>query len=167
METKNKESVAYKFIKYAWDNEKTNSYSRINALMDSVVSLAIMANMEFGENDFEDIKANMSGGYWFGCNQNRSGYGEEFYITATSVKNNSAIKSYEKYAKLKPFILNGRRICTRFKFRDAIYRYTVTGFAKESVYVVAHLLADWNKSGEKKLLNFSNKEWLLFRKGVK
>ena len=103
---KEEKGTAYQLIKFVWENEKTNSYSRINRLMYEAVLLAISGNFTFNDDDFSDISKNMSGGYWFGANSNGKGMGEGFYSQAISYNNTSAIKSYEKYIGLKPFITN-------------------------------------------------------------
>jgi len=158
--------IAYKFVKMAWDNEKTNSYLRVNTVMFDVLQLAINANMDFGIDDFEMIFKKMSGGYWFGVNNNGKGYGEYFYERSVYWKNASAIKSFEKWTGLKAFIIKGKRMCIWSKFYDSKYQYKVTGFSEDykRIYVVAYFLTDKDKNGKKRLLNFNNKEWLEFRK---
>jgi hypothetical protein len=165
---KNEKSRAYTFIEYAWENEKTDSYLRLNTLMFDVLNLAIDANMEFHESDILTIANKMRGGYWFGCNSNGKGIGESFYSRAIDSRNVSAIKSYEAFTELKPFILNNNRIHSRSKLRGGEYRYSVTGFDfdKKKVHIVAYDIGDWEQEGKRKLLNFNNKEWLVFRKNV-
>jgi len=164
----NKKSIAYEFVNYAWKNENTDSYLRINNLMRTALNLAIEANMEFHEDDFSTILNKMSGGYWFGCNSNGKGKGESFYSNAINSRNTSAIKSYEKWVGLKPFILNNNRMHSGSKFKDEKYCYSVTGFDFEErkIYLVAYEIADRKEEGRRKLFNFNNKEWLVFRNNI-
>lgn len=163
-------STAYTLIEFVWNNELTKSYSRLNANMQDAMNLAINSNMNFHEDDFEKIRKKFRGGYWFGCNSNGKGHGERFYLLAISVSNKTAIKSYEKYEEFKPYISSeGHRMSSSSTLKDAEYRYLVTGFDFETkrIYLVRYLISDWEGKGKKKLLNFDNKEWLVFRKTVK
>ena len=164
----NKKSTAYTFVEYAWNKENTDSFLRINNLMRKALDLAIEANMEFHEDDISTILNKMSGGYWFGCNSNGKGIGESFYSNAINSRNTSAIKSYENWVGLKPFILKNNRLHSYSKLKDSKYRYSVTGFdfAEKKIYLVAYDIADWKEEGERKLFNFNNKEWLVFRKNI-
>lgn len=157
---------AYTFVKYAWDHEGTNSFSKLNSLMYNALNLAIDANMFFEINDFENIYKKMSGGYWFHANSNGKGIGEQFYRRSISENNTSAIKSFENWNKLKAFILNGKRLCAWTGFWDNELQYSVTGFSNDYkiIYIVAYKRTDRTKQGKRKLLNFTNKEWLDFRK---
>jgi hypothetical protein len=135
--------------------------------MHDVVNLAIRGELQFNEEDFLSINTKMRGGYWFGCNSNGKGYGESFYITAVMTNNMSAIKSYEKWSGLKPFISKeGHRMRMGTQICNAEYRLTVTGFDFDTnrIYFVAYDLHDWEEKGKRKLFNFDNKEWLNFRK---
>lgn len=164
-----RESTAYQLIKFAWQYERVNSYSKINSLMQDAVNLAIRANMQFKKDDFKIIKQTMGKGYWFGVNSNGKGYGECFYAEAIDSNNISAAKSYENFAGLKPFILEKKRVCFRFEFYDESYKYRVTGFdfEKGKITLIAYLKSDYQEKGSKKLYSFTNKEWLIFRKTLK
>lgn len=163
-------SPAYQFVEFIWLYNRTNSWLRLNQLMYNALELAIKGNLKFDEEDFISIEKNMRGGYWFGVNLNGKGTGEGFYRTAITENNNTAFQSYEKWAGIKPFIsTEGHRACLRSTFDNNEYRYKVTGFDFESkrIYLVAYLHGDWKEEGKKKLFNFDNKEWLVFRKTVK
>jgi len=164
-----KKSPAYILIEFVWYNEKTTSYKKINEVMTLAIKIAIIANMEFYEDDFRNICKNFNGGYWFGVNLNGKGIGEEFYSLAIEYNNKSAIKSFEIFSGLKPFITKDRhRVYTGLCFYDSNYKYRITGFnyKNNKVYIVAYKRIDLREEGKKKLLNFSNKEWLEFRKKI-
>jgi len=158
--------TAYKIVRSFWDNERTNSFLKINTLMVNSLNLVIEANIKFGIDDFEAIYKKMSGAYWFGINANGKGMGEHFYKRAIDYKNMSAIKSFEKWNNIKPFILNGDRMSIWFKFYDAKYQYQITGFSEDytKIYIVAYNINDRDKKGKRKLFNYTNKEWLKYRK---
>ena len=46
--------------------------------MYEAVKLAIISQMKFNKEDFQNIFSKFSGGYWFGVNANGKGYGENF-----------------------------------------------------------------------------------------
>lgn len=168
MEVK-KESDAYQFIMLVWQNEKTDSYRALNDVMRMVVDTAIKANLQFAENDFDNICSNMRGGFWFGCNSNGKGIGEDFYSFAVICNNMSAIKSYEEWEGLKPFIFKkGKRAYRGSCFNDKRNSYKVTGFNFEAgkIQIVSYLINDWEEKGKRKHHNFTNKEWLKFRKNI-
>lgn len=75
----NEKSKAFELIEFVWDNEKTDSYLRVNIAMYEAVKLAIISQMKFNKEDFQNIFSKFSGGYWFGVNANGKGYGEIFY----------------------------------------------------------------------------------------
>lgn len=64
----NQKSKAFELIEFVWNNEKTDSYVRVNTTMYKAVILAIISQMEFNKNDFKNIYAGFSGCYWFGVN---------------------------------------------------------------------------------------------------
>ncbi len=168
MKTK-KESDAYQFLMLIWKNEQTDSYRKLNRAMAMAVETAITANLQFAENDFDSICSNMRGGYWFGCNSNGKGIGENFYSDAIGFNNISAIKSYENWEGLKPFILKkGGRVHCGSRFGDKKNRYKVTGFDFETgkIHIVSYLIKDCEEKGKRKLHAFTNKEWLKFRKDI-
>lgn len=78
----NQKSKAFELIEFVWNNEKTDSYVRVNTTMYKAVILAIISQMEFNKNDFKNIYAGFSGCYWFGVNSNGKGVGETFYREA-------------------------------------------------------------------------------------
>ncbi len=166
MEKTDNFGTAYKFVRMVWDNNKTDSWLRLNTVLYDALNLAIDANMDFEITDFDNIFKNMQGGYWFGVNSNGKGYGEYFYKRSIDAKNTSAIKSFENWNNIKPFILKGKRMCISANFFDGKFQYKITGFSEDykRIYAVAYLLDDINKEGKKKLFNFDKKEWLKFRK---
>jgi hypothetical protein len=167
METE--KSKAYQFIEMMWLYNGNQSCSRLNSTMSSTMSLAINGELQFNEDDFSLIYEKMRGGYWFGCNSNGKGYGDSFYTDAVMVNNMSAIKAYEKWTGLKPFISkDGHRVRTGSYFYNNEFRYHVTGFDFETmrIYLVAYVSTDWKEEGKRKLFNFDNKEWLVFRKTI-
>lgn len=70
----NEKSKAFELIEFVWDNEKTDSYLRVNIAMYEAVKLAIISQMKFNKEDFQNIFSKFSGGYWFGVNANGKGY---------------------------------------------------------------------------------------------
>lgn len=70
-------SKAFELIEFVWNNEKTDSYLRVNIAMYEAVKLAIISQMKFNKEDFQNIFSKFSGGYWFGVNANGKGYGTE------------------------------------------------------------------------------------------
>jgi len=165
----NEKSEAYRLLEIIWLNEKTGSYKRLNEIMYGCLNLAIKANLQFHEDDIKNIAKNFRGGYWFSVNGNGKGLGEVFYQQAIFYNNLSAIKSFEKWTKLKPFILNNKRLCAHFEFRDTSLKYRVTGFSEDykKVFIIAYQITDRKEVGKKKLINLTNAEWLEFRKDKK
>lgn len=107
----NEKSKAFELIEFVWNNEKTDSYLRVNIAMYEAVKLAIISQMKFNKEDFQNIFSKFSGGYWFGVNANGKGYGENFYREAVTSGNISACQSYEAFCNIKPFIdSKGRRL---------------------------------------------------------
>lgn len=80
----NEKSKAFELIEFVWNNEKTDSYLRVNIAMYEAVKLAIISQMKFNKEDFQNIFSKFSGGYWFGVNANGKGYGENFYRKAVT-----------------------------------------------------------------------------------
>ena len=167
---KEKKSSAYELIAHIWGHEALNSYVRLNGVLHSAMNLAITANLTFDENDIHDINVKFNGGYWFGDNGGGKGYpstGGSFYATACRSKNMTAIKSFEKYFNLTPFILNGNRLHIGFQMRDEkMRRIRVTGFDLENnkVMLVSYNPSDREEKGKRKLNSYTNKEWLKIRK---
>lgn len=115
----NEKSKAFELIEFVWNNEKTDSYLRVNIAMYEAVKLAIISQMKFNKEDFQNIFSKFSGGYWFGVNANGKGYGENFYRKAVTSGNISAGQSYEAFCNIKPFIdSKGRRLCKGAMYRD-------------------------------------------------
>lgn len=163
-------SKAFELIEFVWNNEKTDSYLRVNIAMYEAVKLAIISQMKFNKEDFQNIFSKFSGGYWFGVNANGKGYGENFYRKAVTSGNISACQSYEAFCNIKPFIdSKGRRLCKGAMYRDNEKRYRVTGFdfSTKKVYLVGYAISDWEEKGKKTLFNFTNNEWNEFRKQIK
>ena len=166
----NEKSKAFELIEFVWNNEKTDSYLRVNIAMYEAVKLAIISQMKFNKEDFQNIFSKFSGGYWFGVNANGKGYGENFYRKAVTSGNISACQSYEAFCNIKPFIdSKGRRLCKGAMYRDSEKRYRVTGFdfSTKKVYLVGYAISDWEEKGKKTLFNFTNNEWNEFRKQIK
>lgn len=166
----NEKSKAFELIEFVWNNEKTDSYLRVNIAMYEAVKLAIISQMKFNKEDFQNIFSKFSGGYWFGVNANGKGYGENFYREAVTSGNISACQSYEAFCNIKPFIdSKGRRLYKGAMYRDNEKRYRVTGFdfSTKKVYLVGYAISDWEEKGKKTLFNFTNNEWNEFRKQIK
>lgn len=154
----NEKSKAFELIEFVWNNEKTDSYLRVNIAMYEAVKLAIISQMKFNKEDFQNIFSKFSGGYWFGVNANGKGYGENFYRKAVTSGNISACQSYEAFCNIKPFIdSKGRRLCKGAMYRDNEKRYRVTGFdfSTKKVYLVGYAISDWEEKGKKTLFNFT------------
>lgn len=143
----NEKSKAFELIEFVWNNEKTDSYLRVNIAMYEAVKLAIISQMKFNKEDFQNIFSKFSGGYWFGVNANGKGYGENFYRKAVTSGNISACQSYEAFCNIKPFIdSKGRRLCKGAMYRDNEKRYRVTGFdfSTKKVYLVSYQTSKGN-----------------------
>lgn len=141
----NEKSKAFELIEFVWDNEKTDSYLRVNIAMYEAVKLAIISQMKFNKEDFQNIFSKFSGGYWFGVNANGKGYGENFYREAVTSGNISACQSYEAFCNIKPFIdSKGRRLYKGAMYRDYEKRYRVTGFdfSTKKVYLVGYAISE-------------------------
>lgn len=54
----NEKSKAFELIEFVWDNEKTDSYLRVNIAMYEAVKLAIISQMKFNKEDFQNIFSN-------------------------------------------------------------------------------------------------------------
>lgn len=138
-------SKAFELIEFVWNNEKTDSYLRVNIAMYEAVKLAIISQMKFNKEDFHNIFSKFSGSYWFGVNANGKGYGENFYREAVTSGNISACQSYEAFCNIKPFIdSKGRRLCKGAMYRDNEKRYRVTGFDLDAkkVYLVGYAISE-------------------------
>ena len=48
-------SKAFELIEFVWNNEKTDSYLRVNIAMYEAVKLAIISQMKFNKEDFHNI----------------------------------------------------------------------------------------------------------------
>jgi hypothetical protein len=168
MNTDKKEiSKALELIKFIWNNEKTDSYVRINSLMQDALKLAINAQFKFEKNDFDNIFKSFSGEYWFGANTNGKGMGENFYNLACKTGNISAAQSYEAFYDFKAFITQkGNRLHEYSELNHKNKRYFVTGFdfKTKKIHFVSYELSDWQKKGKKQLHCFDNKEWNEVRK---
>ncbi|MCL1942004.1 MAG: hypothetical protein FWF54_00400 [Candidatus Azobacteroides sp.] len=168
MDTQQKEiSKAFESVKFIWDNEKTDSYVRLNSLMRDTLELAINAQLKFNKNDFDNIFNNFLGSYWFGANTNGKGMGEHFYTLACNVDNISAARSYEAFYGFKPFISKkGNRLHTgsRLQSKDKCFRVTGFDFDTKRIHFVSYDISDRNEEGKRNLHSFDNKEWNGFRK---
>lgn len=163
-------SKAFELVEFVWNNEKTDSYVRVNTAMYEAVKLAIISQMEFSKEDFKAIYTRFNGVYWFGVNTNGKGMGEGFYSEAVTSGNISACQSYEDFYGMKPFIdTKGRRLYIRAMYWDNERRYRVTGFDFDTkkIYLVGYGIGDIREEGKKTLFNFTNKEWNEFRKQLK
>ena len=81
----NEKSKAFELIEFVWNNEKTDSYLRVNIAMYEAVKLAIISQMKFNKEDFQNIFSKFSGGYWFGVNANGKGYGVSIHTPTQGV----------------------------------------------------------------------------------
>ena len=52
----NEKSKAFELIEFVWNNEKTDSYLRVNIAMYEAVKLAIISQMKFNKEDFQNIR---------------------------------------------------------------------------------------------------------------
>lgn len=95
-------SKAFELIEFVWNNEKTDSYLRVNKAMYEAVKLAIISQMKFNKEDFHNIFSKFSGSYWFGVNANGKGYGENFYREAVTSGNIQPAKAMKHSATLNP-----------------------------------------------------------------
>ena len=50
----NEKSKAFELIEFVWNNEKTESYLRVNIAMYEAVKLAIISQMKFNKEDFSE-----------------------------------------------------------------------------------------------------------------
>ncbi len=50
----NEKSKAFELIEFVWNNEKTDSYLRVNIAMYEAVKLAIISQMKFNKEDFQN-----------------------------------------------------------------------------------------------------------------
>ncbi|WP_438850152.1 hypothetical protein [Bacteroides acidifaciens] len=57
----NEKSKAFELIEFVWNNEKTDSYLRVNIAMYEAVKLAIISQMKFNKEDFQNIFSKFSG----------------------------------------------------------------------------------------------------------
>lgn len=165
----NEKSKAFELIEFVWNNERTDSYLRVNTAMYDAVKLAIISQMKFNKDDFKTIYTKFDGSYWFGVNANGKGMGESFYSEAVTSGNISACQSYEAFYNFKSFIdTKGKRLHERAMYRDNKRRYRVTGFDFDTkkVYLVGYEIGDIREEGKKNLFNFTNKEWNEFRKQI-
>ncbi len=156
------QSKAYELCKFVWNNETTNSNLVLNEIMKTALQLAIRAKLKFDKDDFENIYETFRGGYWFGANTNGNGCGEIFYHYTAVYNNISASKSYESFAKIKPFLLKNKRLTAHSEFFHQNRKYSVTGFKNGKMYIVIY-----HASGKRKLIQFTNSEWNDFRKELK
>lgn len=58
----NEKSKAFELIEFVWNNEKTDSYLRVNIAMYEAVKLAIISQMKFNKEDFQNIFSKFSVG---------------------------------------------------------------------------------------------------------
>lgn len=56
----NEKSKAFELIEFVWNNEKTDSYLRVNIAMYEAVKLAIISQMKFNKEDFQNIFSKFS-----------------------------------------------------------------------------------------------------------
>lgn len=162
-----KKSPAYILMEYVWRNERTKSFKMLNDIMSQTLEIAIKSGMEFYPDDFKMFSKKMSSGYWIGTSYNGKTQGERFYEKAIRYSNSSAYKSFEKWINRTPFLHDHYRAFEGSYYKDHEYRYRVTGFDRNGkIYLVSYDLNDIEEKGNKKLYNFDNKEWLIFRKTV-
>lgn len=96
-------SAARLLVQHVWDNvQKRESWRTLNAALFDAVLLAVSARLAFDRDDVRGIVGDMRGGYWFS--------GDAFYAAAIKAGHESACKSYEAHARLKPMTWDGRRL---------------------------------------------------------
>ena len=128
---------------------KQHSWRTDNDCLQTALSLAIRAGMEFYKDDFKYISDNFNFGYWAGSDGHMSGEG--FYSKAISENNIKAAQSFEAWKNRKPFIYEGishawkkgfieRKRCRIFV--DAQFTWNgeqvnVTSFSENGLYFIA------------------------------
>lgn len=122
---------------------------------------AIIATIEFKENDYLELRKVISGKYF--CNSNV----EYHYRIAIMNNNNTAWKEIEKYLDRKPYLVDGKRCYDGFEFEVARNEYyTCTGWnAKGNIKFI--LSNNPNRNGKRKLLNFNFDEFKEYFKDKK
>ena len=104
-----------------------NSQHRFHKIMGKGLCLAIESGLVFEPNDFTTLSAWQNVYHIFG---------ERFYTLAAKVNNVSACRSYEKYARRKPFIYKRRRLAVGsfIRWKDCLCR--VTSFNKQGMMIL-------------------------------
>ena len=104
-----------------------NSQHRFHNIMAKGLDLAIESGLIFQPDDFETLAAWPYSYHIFG---------ERFYTLASKVNNVSACRSYEKYARRKPFIYKGRRLAVGSFIRWKNCLCHVTSFNKQGMMIL-------------------------------
>ncbi len=128
---------------------KRHSWRVANDCLQTALSLAIRAGMEFHTDDFKYISDNFKFGYWAGNDGHMQG--EEFYFQAVKENNSKAAMSFETWKNRKPFIYEGishawkkdfieRKQCRVFVNAQFIWngeKVRVTSFSENGLYFIA------------------------------
>ena len=161
-------SHAYQFLKFVWDNcgaaTRGASCDRLNQSMRDALNLAISSGMAFAEEDFTTFHTEFRGHYWFGNNGGNM-TGESFYRHALVFDNQLAVKSFERWKKRPPFIVDSiygerdfrsghfhphasGRLALGFRFPWQGLLVTVTSFADDGQSLTA-CFYEWQASEER------------------
>lgn len=149
-----------------WQNTN-QSWLRLNSALHSFLCAMIESGMEFHENDFSCICSRYNYGFWFGTSLNGKHMGEGFYKKASIYNNKSASISYEKHFNRLPFLTKtGSRVFEGQRFWYAQLCCHVTGWSEDNQELKIVGYENWEGKGQKKLMNFTKKQWLEARKEI-
>ena len=160
---KKKGSSAFMFIYFASKEQNLEHWLFWeNKYMPKLLSLAIELKLHFRKSDFKRIYND--GNRWFGKNSDRKGQGEDFYILARNEEHLSAMKSYEYFAGIKPFIFKKERVVPydAFLCRENIL-YTIVGFDAEKGTICMTVKKN-GIEGDINSMELNIEEWKVFCK---
>jgi hypothetical protein len=153
-------SKALQFFELAWNYNNNNSWSSLNPALRDTIETSINLRLDFDTDDFIYIYSNYRGRYYFGVNANGKGMGERFYDLSCRTNHMPSILAYEKFAKIKPFILNNKRVYPGCRLRTNDRRYRVTGYDNDkNITIVSYVINDIGENGKRENHRYSNKEW--------
>lgn len=132
-----------------------NSQHRFHEIMGKGLILAIESGLVFEPSDFATLAAWQNVYHIFG---------ERFYTLAARVNNVSACRSYEKYARRKPFIYKGRRLAVGSFITWKDCRCHVNSFKRQGMIILQESYHDETKHRIKHTFKLSYES---FHKGLK
>jgi len=151
MKEKQKFSPAIQLIDLVYTKSfavKPHTWRVDNDCLETALSLAIRAGMEFYLDDFKYISDNFKFGYWAGNDGNMQG--ERYYFKAIREGNIRAAQSFEAWKNRKPFIYDGishawkkdfeRKQCRVFVNAQFVWngeQVRATSFSKNGLYFIA------------------------------